>query len=110
MAYTSRESGRDEVYVAAFPAGRPKTRVSASGGSLPRWRGDGRELFYLSADKKITAAQVRAGVDRLEVGDVLPLFAVELYQQASGYYAYDVSRDGQRFVLIMNVRVSVSAR
>jgi Tol biopolymer transport system component len=100
VAYTSRESGRDEVYVAAFPAGRPKVRISASGGSLPRWRGDGRELFYLSADKKIAAAQVRAGVDRLEAGDVLPLFAVELYQQSSGYYPYDVSRDGQRFLVV----------
>ena len=100
VAYTSRESGRDEVYVAAFPAGRPKTQVSTSGGSLPRWRRDGRELFYLSADKKIAAAQVRAGVDRLEVGDVLPLFAVELYQQRAAYYAYDVSRDGQRFLVV----------
>jgi Tol biopolymer transport system component len=50
LAYTSDASGRTEVYVDAFPAHREARRVSSGGGSLPRWRRDGRELYFLSAN------------------------------------------------------------
>jgi WD40-like Beta Propeller Repeat len=51
MAYVSDESGALEVYVQAFPGGKSKRLVSSGGGTGPRWRADGRELFYLSADQ-----------------------------------------------------------
>lgn len=55
LAYTSDESGTNEVYVRTFPASDAKWRISANGGSAPRWRGDGREVFYLAADGRLMA-------------------------------------------------------
>ena len=47
MAYHSYESGRDEVYVQPFPGSGPKSRISRDGGSFPKWRGDGKEIFFV---------------------------------------------------------------
>jgi eukaryotic-like serine/threonine-protein kinase len=58
IAYRSNESGRPEVYVQTFPAGGGKWQVSTSGGLLPQWRGDGREVFYTSTDRKLMAVDV----------------------------------------------------
>ncbi len=55
----SNASGRRDVYLAPFPATGGKTRVSAAGAQAPRWSGDGRELFYLSADGRVIAIPVR---------------------------------------------------
>src|SRR6185436_7255156 len=52
MAYTSDVSGQPEVYVQPFPSADNELRISTAGGSQPRWRGDGKELFYLAADGK----------------------------------------------------------
>src|SRR5262249_59739421 len=60
MAYTSDESGRHEVYVSPFPAGDGKTKISIAGGEQPRWRGDGRELFFVGGDGKMMAVAVTA--------------------------------------------------
>jgi eukaryotic-like serine/threonine-protein kinase len=48
LAYSSDESGRQEVYVQPFPGPGPRVRISSDGGNAPAWRGDGAELFYLS--------------------------------------------------------------
>ena len=61
IAYVSDESGKSEVYVASFPTGASRRRVSVEGGSQPRWRRDGRELFFLAADARVMAVAVRAG-------------------------------------------------
>jgi eukaryotic-like serine/threonine-protein kinase len=58
VAYASDESGRFEVYVRAWPAAADRTPISVGGGMQPEWRRDGRELFYLSADRKIMAVPV----------------------------------------------------
>jgi Tol biopolymer transport system component len=55
LAYTSDQSGRPEVYVQRFPSGRDKSQLSTQGGSHPQWRADGRELFYLAADRTVSA-------------------------------------------------------
>jgi Tol biopolymer transport system component len=60
MAYASDETGRRQVYVRPFPSGEGVWRISVSGGDQPRWRGDGKELFYVAADGKIMAVSVRA--------------------------------------------------
>ena len=60
MAYASDVSGQFEVYVQPFPAGEGKWKISIAGGEGPRWRGDGRELFFVAADGKMMAVPVKA--------------------------------------------------
>ncbi len=59
----SDESGRPEVYVQSFPASSGKVQVSTQGGADPRWRRDGKELFYLAADHKLMAVEVKTRFD-----------------------------------------------
>ena len=61
MAYASNETGKWEIYVTSFPDARGKWQVSTGGGEQPRWRRDGKELFYLSSDGKMMAAPVTTG-------------------------------------------------
>ncbi|HTD51681.1 MAG TPA: protein kinase [Thermoanaerobaculia bacterium] len=94
LAYDSDESGRAEVYVQAFPGPGGKWQVSAAGGANPRWRGDGREIFYLSLDNKIMAVPIEQ-VPTFHAGTPAALFAVH---PALGT-VYDVSADGKRFLV-----------
>ena len=102
IAYVSDESGRLEVYVASFPAGGGRRRVSLEGGSQPRWRRDGRELFFLGADARIMSVPVQAG-DPMDVGTPVPLFrsptATSNRSELAIWNDYDVSPDGQRFLI-----------
>src|SRR5262249_25136480 len=61
VAYTSDASKRDEVYVQSFPAGGNEIQISSNGGSQPRWRKDGKELFYLTPDNKLMTVAVKIG-------------------------------------------------
>ncbi len=98
IAYTSDESGQDEVYVAPFPGPGGKWRVSSAGGEEPKWRRDGRELFYLAADKKLMVAEVKENGSRFEVSVVRPLFPI--HGRKIGFATvYDVSAEGQRFLV-----------
>ena len=76
VAYVSNESGRDEVYVQAFPLTNEKHRVSAAGGTDPAWRKDGGELFYLAADRNLMAVPVRVSAKTFEPGIPKALFPV----------------------------------
>ena len=93
MAYQSDESGRDEVYIQTIPAGGAKYQVSTSGGMSPRWRGDGRELFYISRDQRLMAVPVRIGTTTIEAGSARALFS------NMGMTGYVPASDGQRFLL-----------
>src|SRR5262249_9473012 len=104
MAYASDELGRWEAYVTAFPHPSGKWQVSSGGGSQPRWRRDGREMFYLGADRRLMAAEIRAGHD-FSAGPALPLF--ESHARYTGDMVYDVAPDGQRF--LVNVATSRAA-
>jgi Tol biopolymer transport system component len=74
MAYTSDKTGQREVYVTAFPTGEGETRISIAGGEQPRWRGDGKELFFVGEDGKMMAVAVKAGCRRgREIGLLLNL-------------------------------------
>jgi Tol biopolymer transport system component len=94
VAYRSDESGRREIYVAAFPGPGRKTQVSGSSGDWPRWRRDGKELFFLSPEGKLMAAAVSSRGDDFQVGALRPLFDVRAMPSRS----YDVARDGRFFV------------
>ncbi|MBI4470242.1 MAG: PD40 domain-containing protein [Acidobacteria bacterium] len=100
IAFQSNESGRVEVYVAPFPtAGVEKRQISLAGGKWPRWRGDGREIFYLDRDEKLMAAAVGFKGTNVEVGTVVPLFQTRPSSPGYSGYAYDVTPDGQRFLI-----------
>jgi serine/threonine protein kinase len=103
MAYTSDESGQREVYVRPFPAGEGRWKISLAGGEQPRWRGDGKELFFVSADGKMTSVAVEATVGTnasFRPGAPEPLFETHLARVGSAVVAqYDVTADGKRFLL-----------
>jgi Tol biopolymer transport system component len=100
IAYTSNQSGDYEVYVQPLHASGKKWRISASGGAQPRWRRDGKELLYLSLDRKVVAVQVNANQGEFEVGATEILFNAPI---SSPFFPfgmdYDVSADGQRFLI-----------
>lgn len=105
IAYTSNESGRNEVYVTAFAgtdaAFRGRWPVSNQGGRAPRWRADGKELFYLAAGSRaVVAVEVRASGDRIETGTPRELFDASIPAEAGDWlYPYDVAADGERFLI-----------
>lgn len=100
VAYQSDESGRKEIYVQSFPGPGGKWQVSASGGEQPRWRRDGRELYYVGPDGLLMAASIAAaaGGPALEVDAPVALFATCLAPALAFKQEYAVAADG-RFLL-----------
>jgi dipeptidyl aminopeptidase/acylaminoacyl peptidase len=97
LAYASDESGRLEVYVQTFPLSDRKWTVSDGGGSEPRWRADGREIYYLSEDRKLMAVAVGPGPS-FDVPK--PLFQTRTVTGPIGVRMHYVpSRDGRRFLV-----------
>ena len=95
FAYVSNENGRPEVYIQSFPVGGGKWQVSTLGGAQPHWRSDGKEIYYISADRKLMAVSVKLeGI--VEIGAAAPLFQTEV---AGVTNRYDVTADGQRFLV-----------
>jgi Tol biopolymer transport system component len=92
IAYTSDESGQDEVYIRPFPGPGGKREVSISGGAFPRWRRDGKELYYLTTENMIMACEITLKDAMVDVSNVHPLFELPSF-------AYDVSADGKRFLV-----------
>jgi Tol biopolymer transport system component/predicted Ser/Thr protein kinase len=97
VAYQSDESGKDEIYVDAFPETHGKVQISTDGGSLPAWGPGGRELFYVSADNKLMAVSLKLGADSVEPSAPRELFPLPIVD--TGLYPYDVAPDGQRFLI-----------
>ena len=102
VAYVSNDSGKNEIYVVPFPNPGARVRVSIQGGSQPRWRRDGRELYYLSPEAKIMAAELATGMGDLRVGAVRPLFPLSGLTGVPGFL-YDVSADGQKFIAVQEL-------
>ena len=100
VAYVSNESGRGEIYVQPYPADGGKWQVSTDGGTQPRWRADGKELFYLTVDNKVMAAEIqagetfRAGVPNMlfQAPEVNPFLPETIFH-------YDVADNGRRFLI-----------
>jgi eukaryotic-like serine/threonine-protein kinase len=95
-AYSSLESGRWEVYVAAFPTFTEKRQISNKGGCQPVWRKDGKELFYLALDGKLMVAEVKAGP--LTTGVPQALFQTSLRVDPT-LHQYNVAADGKKFII-----------
>jgi eukaryotic-like serine/threonine-protein kinase len=102
VAYSSGESGRPEVYVRPFPEGAEKWQVSSAGGASPRFRRDGRELYYVAPDGTLMAVAVALS-PRFEAAPPVALFKTTItptnYNFYGGAAPYDVSRDGTRFLV-----------
>jgi eukaryotic-like serine/threonine-protein kinase len=94
LAYASDETKRYEIYVQTFPTPGGKRQVSTNGGDLPIWSRDGKELFFISADQKMMAVEVKGG-SKFEAGVPKPLFDTRL---GGAFPWFDVSKDG-RFLL-----------
>jgi Tol biopolymer transport system component len=105
VAYISNETGRNEVYVQSFPPGAGNSvPVSSEGGVQPRWRRDGRELFYIAADGKLIAAEVKGASSMFEIGASKELFQTRMQYGVGGrtnyVFRYDVAADGKRFLIV----------
>src|SRR4029077_9001578 len=102
------ESGRREVYVQTIPAGE-KWQVSVAGGTMPRWRRDGKELYFVSADQKVMAVAVKDGSSFALDGDPQALFDANGFVTAPGTDAsmFQPTADGQRFLLLQSSQRSV---
>ena len=101
-AFDSNESGEREVYVQPLPDG-PKRQVSIGGGQIPIWNRNGAEIFYEARDGMLMSVNLRAGPGGLEVGEPQPLFLLQLGTEGELSWIgrpYDVSPDGQRFLVI----------
>ena len=100
IAYSSDESGSFQIYVQSFPAGGGKFQVSTGGGSEPRWRRDGKEIFYIGADGRLMAVDVRT-IPKFEAGAPKALFDAQLtiFSPTLPFFHYDVTADGRRFLV-----------
>ncbi|MGH7593112.1 MAG: TolB family protein, partial [Gemmatimonadales bacterium] len=100
LAYSSNETSRAEVYVRPFPnATAGKIQVSTAGGIGPHWSAKGDELFYVSTDNEMMAARVRAA-PTFTVLATTRLFSTAGFRLPPQHDAYDVSADGQRFLML----------
>jgi hypothetical protein len=97
VAFLSDESALPQMYVMSSSGSGPKWQVSSGGGvalARPRWRGDGKELFHVAADRQLMSVPVKADGSNFEPGSPVPLFRID----SENLGGYDVSADGQRFL------------
>ncbi len=100
VAYASDESGNWEIYVTSFPGAEGKWQVSRGGGTEPRWRGDGKEIFYIAPSGMLMAVPVN-GESIFATGTPVPLFQIHGRAPISStdVFTYDVTKDGKRFLV-----------
>ncbi len=96
LAYSSTESGREEVYVTHFPTGQGRWQVSQDGGTYPAWSNGGKEIWFIGRDLVIRTANVNANNPEFEMGPISPLFQIT-YTSPVGT-PYDVSPDGTKLI------------
>ena len=108
VAYSSNESGSPETYVVSFPAGSGKWQVSTAGGFWPRWRRDGRELFFVTTEGQMMAAGINASGAAFEAALPVVLFDIPSGAGAGPKPQYAVSGDG-RFLFTASVDAATAA-
>jgi serine/threonine protein kinase/Tol biopolymer transport system component len=101
IAYTSNATGKNEIYLTHFPDAKRIYEVSTQGGRNPRWRGDGKELFYISgASNDMMVVNVNESSDAISLGKPRVLFHAERISRLS--LPFDVTSDGQRFLIAIS--------
>jgi|HubBroStandDraft_5_1064220.scaffolds.fasta_scaffold16329_1 serine/threonine protein kinase/Tol biopolymer transport system component len=100
LAYASDESGVWEIYVTSFPGAAGKWQVSRAGGTEPRWRGDGKEIFYIGPTGMLMAVPVN-DESGFSTGTPSPLFQIggRAPISSTDIFTYDVAKDGKRFLV-----------
>jgi eukaryotic-like serine/threonine-protein kinase len=100
VAYASTESGDWEIYVTTFPDAAGKWQVSRGGGTEPRWRGNGKEIYFIAQSGMLMATPVstEGGFSSAEPSPLFPLRG-RPYVSSTDMYTYDVTRDGLRFLV-----------
>jgi Tol biopolymer transport system component len=106
IAWTSDDSGSNEVYVQAFQNPEGRRQISIKGGDHPRWRRDGKELFYIAADGKLMAVEVKSGAG-FESGAPKELFDMRSIRAMGGNYA--VTGDARRFLVMTSIEEATPA-
>ncbi|MBC8164601.1 MAG: PD40 domain-containing protein [Bryobacteraceae bacterium] len=99
LAYASDETGTYEIFIETFPDAGNRWQVSSHGGTEPRWRGDGKELYYVSTDKQLTAVHIKLSSE-VGASAPVPLFRVKTARASLYRRSYDVTRDGTRFLVL----------
>ena len=99
ISYVSAESGRFEIYVQPFPATGGKWQISNMGGVQPKWRGDGKELFFVAPTGELMVAQVTLA-PKFQATESHPLFRLHVPFD-SERFQYAVTHDGKRFLAII---------
>jgi len=94
VAYSSNESGTNQVYVQSFPSGGQRVQISVDGGTNPRWRRDGKELYFTGAQRNLMAVELKSSSSSLEPGVPRRLFQFPAVSNAN----FTVAADGQRFL------------
>lgn len=97
VAYISNETGRTEVYITTFAGDGAKWQVSTDGGREPRWRGDGKELFFSAHDSSIMAVDISTENNTLVLGTPHLLFRARMQSAPLGQF--DVTHDGKKFLV-----------
>ena len=105
LVYVSNESGRDEVYVQPFPGPGGKWQISTTGGTEPVWSRDGREIFYRNGEKMMAVSVVFG--ESFSAENPRLLFEGRFVPTRRGDAGYDVSPDGQHFLMVKRVQESI---
>lgn len=101
IAFSSNKSGRREIYVRPFAGKAPEVQISTNGGVQVRWRGDGKELFYLNPTGRLMAVGIKTTASVIIPGSPTPLFSIHAFGAFESLNtAYDASADGQRFLVL----------
>jgi eukaryotic-like serine/threonine-protein kinase len=106
VSYQSTESGQAEIYVRPFPELGGQWQISAGGGTAARWRPDGKELYYISPDRKLMAASIAVQGNTLVPGPPLALFQTDI--AIGNRSQYDVAPDG-RFLINVSLDRNAAA-
>ena len=103
LAYQTDETGDYEIYVQSFSVdgklGTDKKRISTAGGRLPVWRRDGSELFFVTPDGTLMSTAVKTDGTEFQFAAPKPLFKTRMLMWFGNFHEYDVSPDGQRFLI-----------
>ena len=105
VAYAATESGHNEVFIQSFPKPGNKIRISSSGGQMPMWRKDGRELYFMADDGAIMAVNLTGGSSSVQASAPVRLFQTQLSPSSTSpdRAIYGASADGQRFLFTLRL-------